>query len=112
MHLSHLQTHLPWSIAYSEGFLDSQYKEDHRFLIHDVQYVMKGLGRIAGVCEKIDHGKPPGMTVEELADNITDLVICALHMASNNPLGQFDLERAVIDKIETRNNIKIPQEVK
>ena len=110
MHLSHLQKHLPWSIPYTQDFQQSQAAEGHRNLMHDVLHVMKGLGRIAAVCEKIDHGKFPGMTREELADNVTDLVICALHMARTNPLGAFDLEAAVIAKIEARNGVKLSQE--
>lgn len=110
MNLSHIQKHLPWSIAYTVEFMESQQIEGHRNAIHDILHVMKGLGRLAGVCEKIDHGKPMGMSREEFADNLTDLVICALHMATNNPLGYIDLEQAVISKIEQRNGVSLPPE--
>lgn len=108
MTLAHLQACLPWSIAYTDQFNRSQEAEGHRRTIHDILHVMKGLGRLAGACEKVDHGKPPGMTVEEFADNLTDLIVCSLHMATHNLLGVFDLEAAVIKKIEERNGIVLP----
>ena len=62
---------------------------------------------MAAVAEKIDHGRPAGMTRDELADKVADLVICALHIAKTNPLGVFDLEAVVVEKLETRNGVKL-----
>lgn len=90
-------------IPYSPEFRASQSAEGHRHLTHDLLHVYKSLGRIAAMAEKIDHGKEPGMTVDELAQEAADLVICALHIAKTNPLGVFSLQGAVLTSLNRRN---------
>lgn len=107
MNLSELQKVLPWSLKYTSRFLESQDLETHRYLMHDSMHIIKSMGQIASLAEKIDHGNPPNLSQEELADKVADLVICALHMAKTNPFGEFDLEEAVINKLEKRNGVKI-----
>lgn len=99
--LRDMQARLPWTIPYSQAFTTSS--EPHRNLTHDVLHVMKSLGRIAAMAEDFDHGRPPRMTVEQLAKEVADLPICALHIAKTNPLGVFDLHDAVVRHSEMRN---------
>lgn len=103
MNLQDIQERLPWAIPYSDGFYASQEREGHRYLTHDILHVMKSLGRVAALAEKCDHNFHPGMTREQLANEVADLVICALHIAKNNPLGAFDLEAAVLQSLDRRN---------
>jgi hypothetical protein len=103
-----LQAQLPWTIPYSADFRHSQSDEGHRHLIHDVLHTMKSLGKIAAVCERIDHQGPVlhSNTDPEraaLAAEAVDLVICALHIAKTNPFGPFDLEAAVLAALDRRN---------
>ena len=68
-----------------------------------VNNVMRHEYRVLTEAEKIDHGKDPGMTVDELAHEVADLVICALHIANTNPLGGFSLQGAVLTALNRRN---------
>ncbi len=99
--LRQMQARLPWTIPYSPAFVASP--EPHRNLAHDVMHVMKSLGRIATLAEDFDHGRPPRMTVDQLAKELADLPICAMHMAKTNPLGAIDLHDAVVKNSEMRN---------
>lgn len=99
--LREMQERLPWTIPYSPAFVASP--EPHRNLAHDVMHVMKSLGRIAALAEDFDHGRPPRMTREQLAKELADLPICALHIAKTNPLGPIDLHEAVVTHSELRN---------
>lgn len=108
--LRELQERLPWAIPYSQQFRDSQDAEGHRHLTHDLLHVYKSLGRIAAMAEKIDHGKEPGMTVDQLAQETADLVICALHIANTNPLGGFSLQGAVLTSLDRRNGSSLSEE--
>jgi hypothetical protein len=110
MKISELQERQPWVIPYSPEFIDSQRREGHRYLTHDLLHVYKSLGKIAALAERIDHGREPNMTVDELAGEVADLVICALHIASNNPLGAFSLQGAVLTAIDRRNGSNLAAE--
>lgn len=106
--LNHIQKHLPWTLPYTTAFQASNNGEGHRFLMHDIMHVQKSLGKIAAMAERIDHGKPESGLA--LADNVADLVICALHIANTNPFGRFDLGAIVVKKLEDRNRVKLPPE--
>lgn len=108
--LRHLQQHLPWALPYSDHFYAANEDEGHRYLSHDLMHVLKSMGSVAAVVERIDHGREAGMDCDELADKVADLVICALHMAKTSPLGTFDLHDVVVRKLEQRNNFSYPQE--
>jgi hypothetical protein len=106
--IAHLQKHLPWTLPYSHEFNRSQDDEGHRFAAHDVMHILKSLGKVAAMCEDIDHGRILIANRQNVADPIADLVICALHMAKTCPLGAFDLEAIVVEKLEKRNGVTIP----
>src|SRR5688572_9942290 len=105
--IRHLQKHQPWSIEYSEEFLKSKEQNIMRQVSHDILHVMKGLGRLAAECEYADHGKPGKLTEYEFASNLSDLVQCAMHIAT---LVGIDLETMVLEEMERRNNVKISPE--
>lgn len=106
--LRHLQNNQPWVIGYSDEFMNSRAQNPMRQVTHDILHVMKGLGRLAAECEYADHGNFGKLTVDEFASNLSDLVVCALHIAKTVDI---DLESAVIEAIEKRNGVKIPPEV-
>lgn len=106
--LRHLQEHLPWTIPYSREFQESTRLNGMRPVGHDVLHVMKSLGRIAAEVEGADHDRPRKLTGDLLAKEAADLVLCALHIAR---LEGFDLQDAVVNSSEARNNASIPPEV-
>lgn len=105
MDLKAIQDKLPWTIPYTYDFCLSQATEHHRFLIHDIMHIQKSLGKIAAFVERMDHDEFAlrKMSREQFANEVADLVICALHIAKTNPLGEFDLEKAVLDTLNRRN---------
>jgi hypothetical protein len=111
MSIRDLQAALPWVLPYTEQFRLSQEAEGHRNLMHDVMHVQKSLGKIAAMAEKIDHSprafdESAIAPREQLAREVADLVICALHMAKTNPFGAFDLESVVLQMLVRRNGSK------
>lgn len=118
--LKQLQELLPWTGTYSPEFEASKASgETHRNTTHDVLHVMKGLGRIAAICERMDHdpravrpGQDPTIAAQRelLANEVVDLIICGLHMAKTNPFGEFDLEAHVLKTLDRRNGSRLVEE--
>lgn len=100
-----MQQNLPWPYppdkSYSGEFCESVAENPMRQVGHDLLHVMKGLGRVAAECEYADHGRDNKLTKAEIADNVTDFVICAMHIA--NIVG-FDLQDEVLRKIDEMKN--------
>jgi hypothetical protein len=44
----------------------------------------------------------------EYGKYVADLVVCALRAANTFPGGVLDLQKAVVDRIETKNGVKLP----
>lgn len=107
MNLRELQTNLPWSIKYSQDYrLNPQ---SHKDFAHAVLHVTKAAGKLAAIIDDLDHRRD-SEDFGRIKDYLADLVICALRMANTTPGGVIDLERAVIDRIESKNEVTLPKE--
>lgn len=102
-----LQTNLPWTIRYSNDFRSNP--QSHKDFSHAVLHTQKALGNLAALADDMDHDRTladsPG--IKEYHRYIADLVVCALRMANTFPGGVCDLQRAVEDRIESKNNTKL-----
>ena len=100
--LRELQQSLPWTIRYAKSFRESavQHKDFQHALIH----VMKAMGKVAGMVNDAEHGGTDWDGVERY---VADLVVCALRMANTLPDNTIDLQGAVINRIETKNEVKL-----
>jgi hypothetical protein len=81
----------------------------HKDFGHALLHVLKAAGKIAAVVNDAEHGgsdfKP-----EEVDRYVADLVVCALRMANTCPNRCIDLQRAVEDRIESKNNAELQRE--
>ena len=107
MTLRQMQETQPWTAPYSDAFNASAESEPHRWLEHDLLHVTKAVGILASIAEWADHKTIRYDRVDqaEFEGRISDLVMCALHMANNPPAGytSFDLYEAVVDRVERVN---------
>jgi len=101
-----LQTSLPWTIHYHRDFRSSPMA--HKDFGHALLHVQKAAGKLAALVNDAEHGgcdfKP-----EEVDRYVADLVVCALRMANTCPGHVIDLQRAVIERIETKNDVKLTE---
>lgn len=97
-----LQENLPWTIHYARDFRDSPLR--HKDFQHAGIHVMKALGKIAAMINDAEHA---GTDWDECSKYLADLVICAMRMANTIPGDKIDLQRAVISRIETKNEVKL-----
>ena len=109
MTLSEMQATQPWTAPYSAHFEASKTYEPHRSLLHDLMHVTKAVGILSSVAEWADHGSIRHERVDqaEYEGRIADLVMCAMHMATNPPPGYrpFDVQRAVVERVERVNGV-------
>jgi len=104
MTLKELQTNLPWTIHYHRDFRSS--KMDHKDFAHALLHIQKAVGKLAAVINDAEHGGSsfhPG----EVDYYVADMVICALRMANTCPGRIIDLQSTVIERIETKNAVKL-----
>jgi hypothetical protein len=110
MDLRHMQETQPWTAPYTWPFEQSRRQEPHRSLLHDLMHVTKAVGVLSSIAEWADHGSVRHERVDqsEYEGRIADLVMCALHMANNPPVGylHFDLHDAVVNRVERVNAVK------
>jgi hypothetical protein len=103
-----LQTQLPWTVHYHRDFRSSPMA--HKDFAHALLHVQKASGKLAAVVNDAEHGgsdfKP-----EDVDRFIADLVVCALRMANTCPGRTIDLQRAVEDRIENKNQAELRREV-
>lgn len=107
MHLRALQTNLPWSTHYHRDFRSNP--QAHKDFGHALLHVHKAGGKLAAVIDDAEH-KGSEFKPEEVDKYLADLVICALRMANTCPGRVIDLERIVIDRINEKNNVKLPED--
>lgn len=103
-----LQVRLPWSIKYSRDFRANQ--QSHKDFTHAILHVVKATGQLAAFIDDMDHDRDAALFAGArlvYAKNLADLVICALRAANVFPGGPIDLERAVVERIETKNAVKL-----
>lgn len=102
-----LQTQLPWTVHYHRDFRSSPMS--HKDFAHALLHVQKAAGKLASVVNDAEHGgsefKP-----EQVDRFVADLVVCALRMANTCPGRNIDLQRAVEERIVSKNNAELNRE--
>lgn len=108
--LRELQTNLPWTVRYSGDFRANP--QSHKDFAHALLHIHKAGGMLAALTDDMDHRK-------EVADDpasraqygkyVADMVVCALRLANTFPGGVLDLQRAVEDRLESKNDVKLPR---
>jgi len=105
--LRELQTQLPWTVHYHRDFRAAPMT--HKDFGHALLHVLKAAGKLATVVNDAEHGgsefKP-----EEVDKYVADFVVCALRMANTCPGRTIDLQRAVEDRIEVKNQAELRRE--
>lgn len=105
--LTDLQDALPWTIYYHKDFKSNP--QPHKDFAHAALHIQKALGKIASVINDAEHGGHD-FNRKSLDIYVADLVICALRMANTCPSGKFDLQEAVIQRLEDKNQIRFVYE--
>jgi hypothetical protein len=77
--------------------------DEHKDFGHALLHVSKAVGRLATVINDAEHGGHE-FDHPSVAPYVADLVVCALRMANTCPNGIIDLQRAVEDRISTKND--------
>jgi hypothetical protein len=110
MNLRTLQVNLPWSVHYSMEFKSSPMP--HKDFAHALLHVHKAGGNLAALVDMMDHDRATfdAPFLPDYKKYLADLVICAMRMANTFPGGMVDLEREVIERLESKNNITLPKE--
>jgi hypothetical protein len=102
--LRELQTSLPWTVHYHRDFRASPMT--HKDFGHALLHVFKAAGKLAALVDLAQHGGCE-FVAEDTDRYVADLVVCALRMANTCPGRTIDLERAVVERIETKNGVKL-----
>jgi hypothetical protein len=104
-----LQTSLPWTIKYSTDFRGNP--QAHKDFGHALHHVGKALGRLHEFVDNMDHDRALAVDFvknkAEYEKYVADLVVCALRLANTFPGGTIDLERAVVERIESKNGVSL-----
>jgi len=95
-----LQTSLPWTGHYHRDFRSTPMT--HKDFAHALLHVTKASGKLAGFINDAEHGGHD-FNHDEVGKYVADLVVCALRMANTCPNGVIDLQKAVEDRITTKN---------
>lgn len=98
------QTSLPWTIHYHRDFRNSPMS--HKDFGHALLHVQKACGKLAAVVNDAEHGGSD-FAQDEVDRYVADLVVCALRMANTCPGRIIDLQSAVQQRIETKNEVKL-----
>lgn len=102
--LRELQTTLPWTVHYHRDFRSSPMA--HKDFGHALTHVFKAAGKLAALVNEAEH-KGCEFKAEETDRYVADLVVCALRLANTCPGRTIDLQRAVQERIETKNGVKL-----
>ena len=102
--LREMQSQLPWTVRYHRDFRASPVQ--HKDFAHALLHVQKATGKLASVINDAEHGgsqfKP-----EDIDRFVADLVVCALRMATTCPGRNIDLQHAVEDRIQSKNQAEL-----
>lgn len=102
------QTNLPWTIRYSQDFRSSSMT--HKDFAHSLHHVSKAAGKLHELADDMDHDRTladdPYLR-DKYSKYIADLVVCALRISNVFPGGVIDLQKAVHDRIENKNGVKL-----
>lgn len=100
-----LQTAMPWTGHYHRDFRSTPMT--HKDFGHGLLHVHKAGGKLAAIVNDAEHGGVEWTDPEvrrKVSNYVADLVVCALRMANTCPEGVIDLQRAVEDRITTKND--------
>lgn len=100
--LNDIQLQLPWTIKYSIDFRSNP--QSHKDFSHAITHAMKAIGKLSAIVDDLDHHRECGIEPDEY---MADLVICALRMATTYPGRNIDLNSALIERIESKNGVKL-----
>lgn len=105
MNILEIQERLPWSLPYGAGFkLDTTtYKDFQHALVH----ISKASGKLWTMVEDAAHDRESFFPKADVEKYLADLVICAMRMANTNPTGLIDLQKAVIERLESKNGVRL-----
>lgn len=104
--LRELQCNLPWTIRYSRDFRASP--QPHKDFSHALHHVGKALGRLHELADDMDHDRAVADDAslrDRYGKYVADLVVCALRIANTFPGGLVDLDKAVRERIESKNGV-------
>ena len=104
MNLKELQEKALWTIHYHRDFRANP--QAHKDFAHALLHIQKAAGKLAAVVNDAEHGGSDFL-YSEVAPYIADMVVCAIRMANTCPSGVIDLEEAVIQRIENKNEVKL-----
>lgn len=105
-----LQTNLPWTIRYSQDFRATPLA--HKDFSHALHHVGKAMGRLHELADNADHDRniADSKTLkDDYGKYVADLVVCALRIANTFPGGVLDLQHLVEERIESKNEVKLPR---
>lgn len=108
MNLRQIQTQLPWTVKYSRDFRSNP--QSHKDFAHAVVHAQKALGKLCGLVDDLDHNMDLAHEIDisrQYGKYVADLVVCALRMANECPSRKIDLQSAVIERLETKNGVKL-----
>lgn len=107
-----LQTSLPWTVRYSADFRANP--QSHKDFAHALLHIQKASGALAAFVDDMDHRRETADeadTQERYGKYLADMVVCALRLANTFPGGVLDLQRAVEDRLESKNSVTLPRPV-
>lgn len=102
--LREIQTRLPWTVHYHRDFRASPMT--HKDFQHAMLHVLKAVGKISAVINDAEHGGSDFLPAE-IDNYVADLIVCAIRMGNTCPGHIIDLQRVVIERIETKNQQSI-----
>jgi RES domain-containing protein len=100
-----LQSSLPWTAHYHRDFRATPMT--HKDFGHALLHITKASGKLAAIIDDAEHGGYDWADPAKRADvekYVADMVICALRMANTCPDGVIDLQRAVEERLTSKNN--------
>ena len=78
----------------------------HKDFGHALLHVQKAAGKLAAVVNDAEHGGSD-FPADQVDRYVADLVVCALRMANTCPGRTIDLQTAVENRIETKNQAEL-----
>lgn len=100
-----LQSSLPWTAHYHRDFRSNP--QTHKDFGHALLHILKAAGKLAAIVDDAEHGGYDWADLAKRADvekYVADMVICALRMANTCPDGVIDLQRAIDERLTSKNN--------
>ena len=105
-----LQSSLPWTAHYHRDFRANP--QTHKDFGHALLHILKAAGKLAAIVDDAEHGGYDWADLSKRADvekYVADMVICALRMANTCPDGVIDLQRAVDERLTSKNTSSSPR---